>query len=226
MAEITPRENQTTNVSQELGRRRGGCRRLGCGIVLAGERESGFAQAGQEGDRHRHRRHGSATPASMMVPGNFPTCKICPRPADSATWAPASRRKARWPGPISSTAPARARTASSISSTAIRTSSASHSSRPPKHCPARDTGTSATQFNADLRASAGLAADRNTALMTFYDPLGQRHSNPCSGGLCRVKRRKDVIHNLLVHSGAIVLHCNHHVFLFRNHSNRYRPAPP
>ena len=39
-------KNETTNVSQKLGRRRRCCW-VGCGIVLVGKREPGFAPAGR-----------------------------------------------------------------------------------------------------------------------------------------------------------------------------------
>ena len=69
----------------------------------------------------------------------MPAC--CPISADfvpagdSAGWAPAFRRRARWPGPISSTGPDRARTGFSTSFIDIRSSNARRSFPPRKRSP-------------------------------------------------------------------------------------------
>ena len=86
----------------------------------------------------------------MMAEGLLAEPRKAARPADSARWARALRRRARSPGPTSSTAPGPATTGSSTSSTGIRRSSALRFIRRPRRSPVKDTGTSATTGSSSI----------------------------------------------------------------------------
>ena len=92
----------------------------GLGVAGCGRR-AGPARGGPTArDRRRHRRDGPAFGPAHDERGPAAALRSAPpQRAGSARWAPASRRKAPWPGPASSTARGRARTASSTSSTGI-----------------------------------------------------------------------------------------------------------
>ena len=104
--------------------------------------------------------------------------RSCAPRAGSATWARASRRRARSPGPTSSTAPGPARTASSTSSTATRRSSARRSTRPPRPSPARAAGRSATTSSSSISGRSTTSrrrpccAGRATPFWDYLDAAG------------------------------------------------------
>ena len=121
-------------------------------------------------DPRLSREHDAGRPAAE--PG-----QAARQPAASARWARASRRRARSPGPTSSTAPGPARTASSTSSTATRTSSARRSTPPPRRCPARGAGRSATTGPARLlavqpQAAATVLRRQGTPFWDYLDAAG------------------------------------------------------